>query len=114
MNDCIFCKIAAGQIKANVVFDSPDVMAFRDVNPQAPVHILIIPKKHVPRISALTDGEAGLLLSIHRALLELVKTEPEAKTGFRFLTNEGDNAGQSVKHLHFHFLAGRHLAWPPG
>lgn len=113
MNDCIFCKIAAGQIKAQVVYDSPDVMAFRDVNPQAPVHILIIPKKHVPRISALTDDD-GLLSSIHRALLELVKKEPEAKNGFRFLTNEGDNAGQSVKHLHFHFLAGRFLAWPPG
>jgi len=114
MNDCIFCKIAAGQIKAQVVYEDPDVMAFRDVNPQAPVHILIIPKKHVPRISALTDGAADLLHSVHRALLELVKTEKSSRDGFRFLANEGKNGGQTVEHLHFHFLAGRPLGWPPG
>ena len=112
--NCLFCRIIGGEIPSKKVYEDDHVFAFEDISPKAPTHVLIIPKKHVPRISALTDGEAGLLLSIHRALLELVKKEPEAKTGFRFLTNEGDNAGQSVKHLHFHFLAGRHLAWPPG
>ncbi len=114
MNDCIFCKIAAGQIKANVVFESQAVMAFRDVHPQAPTHILIIPKKHVQSISALTESESQVLLEIHKVVLKLAQQESDAKDGFRLVTNDGVNSGQTVPHMHFHFMAGRKLSWPPG
>lgn len=114
MIECIFCKIAAGLITADVVYDSRLVMAFRDVNPQAPTHILIIPKQHIKSISALPVEEAPILFEIHQAVLALSSTLPDAKNGFRLVTNDGDNSGQTVKHLHFHFMAGRKLSWPPG
>lgn len=114
METCIFCKIAAGQIKADVVYDDQVVMAFRDAHPQAPTHILIIPKKHIARIAELPEADASLLVNIHKAVLALTKSESNAADGFRLVTNSGVNAGQTVQHLHFHFMAGRKLSWPPG
>lgn len=114
MSDCIFCKIGAGQIKADIVFNGRSIVAFRDINPQAPTHILIIPKKHVQSISALPLEEAPILFEVLEAVKSLAESEPSAKQGFRLVTNDGENSGQTVPHLHFHFLAGRKLSWPPG
>lgn len=114
MNDCIFCKIGAGQIKANVVYQDQAVMAFRDVNPQAPVHILIIPKKHLKCISEVNEKNSSTLLDVHKALLEIIKTEQLENKGFRVVVNQGKDGGQTVDHLHYHLLAGRTMKWPPG
>lgn len=114
LNDCIFCKIAAGQIKASVVQETDLVIAFNDISPQAPVHILIIPKKHIFGISTLEGEDFSLLQEIHRVAQDISRKEPKLKDGFRLVINSGPNAGQSVGHLHYHLLGGRKLAWPPG
>lgn len=114
MSECIFCNIAAGQIKADVVYDDQHVMAFRDVNPKAPVHILIIPKKHIERLSAVSEADLSLVADIHRVVQEVARVEKVAESGYRLVTNNGSDAGQSVDHLHYHMLGGRALAWPPG
>jgi histidine triad (HIT) family protein len=114
MNSCIFCKIITGSVKANVVHEDSDVLAFRDVNPQAPVHILIIPKNHIERVSSLTDKDLSIVASIHRVAQLLARSENIEQDGFRLVTNNGRNGGQSVDHLHYHLLGGRHFAWPPG
>lgn len=114
MNDCIFCKIAAGQMKANVVYETDHVAAFRDINPQAPVHILIIPKKHIERVSAIMEQDRDVIADIHRAAVLLAERENIVKDGFRLVTNDGKNAGQTVSHLHYHLLGGRTFHWPPG
>lgn len=114
VNDCIFCKIAAGQIKSQVVFEDQRVMAFRDVSPQAPVHILIIPKKHIERLSVMREEELDLLLDIHKTARMLAAQEKIVSSGFRLVTNDGKDSGQTVPHLHYHLLGGRKLSWPPG
>ena len=114
MQDCIFCRIASGQIKAKVVYQDQQVVAFRDINPQAPVHILIIPKKHIERFSLMREEDFPLLQDIHRAAQIVAKSENLIQEGFRIVTNEGKNGGQSVEHLHYHVLGGRPLSWPPG
>lgn len=113
-NDCIFCKIVAGQIQAQVVHDDPQIMAFRDVNPQAPVHILVIPKKHIERASQVGEADLNLVTLIHKTALEIARKEKILESGFRLVTNEGADGGQSVSHLHTHVLGGRPLKWPPG
>jgi histidine triad (HIT) family protein len=110
MNDCIFCKIAAGQIKSTFLYEDEAVLAFRDVHPQAPVHILIIPKKHIERISEATETNLPVFVNIHRAAKALIEKEPILKEGFRFLSNNGPMAGQSVNHLHYHLLGGRKMS----
>ena len=114
VNDCIFCKIAAGQIKSQVVFEDQRVMAFRDVSPQAPVHILIIPKKHIDRLSAMAEEDLSLVVDIHRTARLLAEQEKLVSSGFRLVTNDGKDSGQTVQHMHFHLLGGRKLSWPPG
>ena len=114
MSDCIFCKIGAGQIGAQVVYNDPEVMAFRDLNPQAPVHILVIPKKHVECLSALTESELPLVGKIHAAIQSVAQSEALRGKGFRVVANEGKDGGQTVSHLHYHVLGGRHMKWPPG
>lgn len=114
MSDCIFCKIAAGQMKANTVLENEHVVAFRDINPQSPVHILIIPKKHVERVSSLVERDFFYLAEIHRAAQELARSEKIEESGYRLVVNNGADAGQTVDHLHYHLLGGRHLGWPPG
>lgn len=114
MSDCIFCKIATGQIKTDFVFNDEGVVAFRDINPQAPVHILVIPKKHVERVSTLAQDDFPLVGQIHRAIQRIAKMEGLEGQGFRVVTNDGANAGQTVLHLHYHILGGRRFGWPPG
>ncbi|OIN99503.1 MAG: histidine triad nucleotide-binding protein [Elusimicrobia bacterium CG1_02_56_21] len=113
MADCIFCKIAAGEVNAKVVYEDADTLAFLDLNPQAPAHALIIPRRHLPRLAAAEDIDAGLLGKLQ---LTAVKTAKLLKieTAFRLVTNNGKAAGQSVDHLHYHLLGGRKLLWPPG
>lgn len=114
MSDCIFCKIAAGQIATKAVYEDRDVVAFRDVNPQAPVHVLVIPKKHIERLSTLQEDDWPLLVALGRAAVEVARQENLAKDGFRVVTNDGKNGGQTVSHLHLHVLGGRPMTWPPG
>ena len=111
---CIFCRIAAGEIPADVVRESDRVVAFRDLNPQAPTHILLIPKEHVESIADIADEHAGTLSDIMEAATQLARAEGIAETGWRLVTNVGPDAGQSVFHLHFHLLGGRAMEWPPG
>jgi histidine triad (HIT) family protein len=112
--DCLFCRIVQGEIEADVVHSSDDILAFRDTNPQAPVHVLIIPKEHIESARAIKDRNAGLLAEIVQAAGHLARAENIDQTGWRLVTNVGPDAGQSVHHLHFHLLGGRKMAWPPG
>lgn len=114
MNDCLFCKIVAGEIPADVVLDRGNVLAFRDVNPQAPTHILLIPKNHVKDISELQPEHGPLLLELMVAAIELARSEGIAESGYRVVANVGPDAGQTVFHLHVHLLGGRQMGWPPG
>ena len=111
--DCLFCKIVEQQIPAQLVLDRDDVLAFRDVNPQAPTHILVIPKEHLPSLEAVAEVHGGLLSSLVAAVNEVAREDGVAGA-FRVVTNIGRGAGQSVDHLHLHVLGGRRLSWPPG
>lgn len=113
MDDCIFCKIASGEIPSTVVYQDEDVLAFRDLNPQAPEHILFIPRRHIASMADVTPSDGPLLASIFTAASK-VAHELGLEQGYRFLTNVGAQAGQSVFHLHFHLLGGRTMTWPPG
>ena len=107
---CIFCKIANKEIKSGIVYETDGVIAFDDIAPQAPVHVVIIPKEHVLSISGLED----VLPEIYKAIAETAKLKGVQDTGYRVVTNIGKDAGQAVEHLHFHLLGGRKLKWPPG
>jgi histidine triad (HIT) family protein len=112
--DCLFCRIAAGEQEADVVHSSDHVVAFRDINPQAPVHILIVPKEHIESARAIKDRNAAVLAEIVQTAAHLARAEKVDQSGWRLVTNVGPDAGQSVHHLHFHLLGGRKMAWPPG
>lgn len=114
MENCLFCKIAAGEIPSKTVYQDQDVVAFEDINPQAPHHVLIIPRRHITSISDLTLEDGPLLAKIFITAAKLAHEMGIDESGYRFLTNVGPNAGQSVFHLHFHLLGGRKLGWPPG
>ena len=114
MNDCIFCKIAAGKINADPVYSDDRVMALRDINPQAPVHILIIPKKHIESLLSIQEEDSALVADIHRAIQKVAEKVDVAKSGFRIVVNTGINGGQTVGHLHYHLLGGRRFKWPAG
>lgn len=114
MADCLFCKIAAGDIPSNKLFEDDQLLAFYDIDPQAPVHFLVIPKKHIDSAAVLTEDDAVLLGHIYAVIAQLAARLGIAENGYRVVTNVGADGGQSVKHLHFHVLAGRSLAWPPG
>jgi histidine triad (HIT) family protein len=111
---CLFCKIAAREIPADVVRESDRLVAFRDSNPQAPTHILLIPKEHVRSIAEIEDRHGDLLSDVAQAATQLAEAEGIAGSGWRLVTNVGADAGQSVFHLHFHLLGGREMHWPPG
>lgn len=111
---CIFCKIAAREIPAEILRESDRVVAFRDLNPQAPTHILVIPKEHVASLADVTDDHGAMLADISQAAAHLARTEGIDQTGWRLVTNVGPDAGQAVFHLHFHLLGGRKMLWPPG
>jgi histidine triad (HIT) family protein len=114
MENCIFCKIAAGLIPSNKVYEDESIFAFRDINPEAPVHILIIPKKHISSVNDLELGDEELIGKIFITAKKIAKDEGISESGFRIVTNCGRDGGQTVPHLHFHILGGRNLKWPPG
>ena len=105
MNDCIFCKIAEGVIPSTKVYEDETVLAFRDINPQAPVHILVIPKMHIGSAAEITDENAEAVAAGFKVIAKIAKQE-KLDNGFRVISNVGEDAGQTVKHLHFHILAG--------
>lgn len=112
MTDCLFCKMVAGEIKPDVVYEDDKVLAFRDIDPQAPVHILIIPKKHVATLNELDDQElAGYLML---TAVKLAQQEGLSDNGYRTVLNCNRHGGQAVYHLHMHVLGGRQMHWPPG
>lgn len=112
MSDCVFCRIGAGEVPAEVVMEDGEVLAFRDLNPQAPTHVLVIPRAHVPSLEAIEDRAlAGRLLVAAR---DVARSEGLTERGFRVVVNTGDEGGQTVGHLHLHVLGGRGMRWPPG
>ncbi len=113
MADCIFCKIAAGELGTEFLYEDERVVAFRDINPVAPVHILIIPKKHIISSNDLTEEDNLLIGHIFQVIKNLAQAENLDK-GYRIVNNCGSEGGQTVPHLHFHLLGGRNLQWPPG
>lgn len=112
--DCIFCKIAAEEIDAEIVYRSDRVVAFRDTNPQAPTHVLIIPRQHIPTINDLTEGDADDVSRLFLAAREIAREEGIDQSGYRVAMNCMEGAGQSVFHVHLHLLGGRRFKWPPG
>lgn len=112
--DCLFCRIASGEIPSQKVLENKELLAFKDINPQAPVHIVIIPKKHIGSLSGAEEKDGALLGRIQLAISEIAEKLPGKKNGYRVVTNCGEEAGQSVPHLHYHLLAGRRFTWPPG
>jgi histidine triad (HIT) family protein len=113
-SDCLFCRIASGEIPAAVVHQDEQLMAFRDISPQAPVHVLIIPRAHLASLDAADDDQRDLLGSLLLAARDVARAEGIAEGGYRTVMNVGDDGGQSVHHVHLHVLGGRALAWPPG
>ena len=119
MTDCLFCRMVAGEIPADVVHETDRVLAFRDINPQAPTHVLVIPKDHHPTVAALVTADAGLLGDVVAAAHTVAGQEGlvddgGAEPGYRLVTNTGPQAGQTVHHVHVHVLGGRRMGWPPG
>ena len=110
----IFQRIAAGEIPARIVRDDEEVLAFHDINPQAPVHILVTPKRVIPRIGAATDDDAALLGRLLLAARDIARSEGLDQSGYRLVINHGPDGGETVPHLHVHLLGGRPLTWPPG
>lgn len=111
--DCVFCKILSGEIPSDVVYEDDDVLAFKDIDPQAPVHIVIIPKKHYDSILSVSAGDP-IISHIHMVVNRLALKLGIADEGFRVVNNCGVAGGQSVPHLHYHLLGGRNMEWPPG
>jgi histidine triad (HIT) family protein len=111
--DCPFCRIVAGEIPSDRVHEDDEVIAFRDIAPRAPTHVLVIPRRHIPDAHALTDADGAILAKLF-AVVRKIADEAELGNGYRVVTNVGPEAGQSVPHLHFHLLGGRTMSWPPG
>lgn len=114
MSDCLFCNIIAGNIPSDKIYENDDVYAFRDINPQAPLHALIIPKKHIAMINDVEAEDAEIMGQLFIAAKKIAKQEGYAEEGYRTVMNCGEAAGQTVFHVHLHLLAGRGLTWPPG
>ena len=113
MEDCLFCKIAAGEIPSTKVYEDDTVVAFNDLDPQAPVHVLIIPKEHIASATEINESNSAVVAHIFEVVAKIA-AEKGLKDGFRIVNNCGDSAGQSVKHLHFHLMGGRDFGWPAG
>jgi histidine triad (HIT) family protein len=114
MTDCIFCRIAQGEIPADKVYEDSDIMGFRDLNPQAPVHILLIPKRHIATLDDLEASDADLVGQMFLAAQQVARDQGIAEQGYRTLFNCNPAGGQEVYHLHLHLLGGRQMTWPPG
>lgn len=113
-DDCIFCKIANGTMKVERIYEDEHTVAFKDINPQAPYHFLVIPKQHIPKINDIDDSNAQLAYRLIDAANRLAKQIGIDEEGYRLVINSGDNGGQTVYHLHVHVLGGRFMRWPPG
>lgn len=113
-SDCLFCKIVVGAVPAKLVYQDDLIVAFRDINPVAPTHILLIPRRHVAGLDDVETSDQSLLGALLLAARQLARDEGLAEGGYRVVTNTGPNAGQSVPHLHFHLIGGRAMHWPPG
>lgn len=114
MSDCLFCRVAAGEVPAKIVYQDDRVVAFRDINPQAPLHVLLIPRRHIATLNDLTAEDEGLVGELIRRAGLLAKEHGYHESGYRAVFNCNRGAGQSVFHIHLHLLAGRALTWPPG
>jgi len=114
MSDCIFCKIVSGDIPANIVYQDDDVLAFRDLGPQAPVHVLVIPKRHISTINDLQPEDAELIGKMYLAARLIAKQEGMDESGYRCVMNCNADGGQTVNHIHLHVLGKRQMVWPPG
>ena len=114
MSDCLFCRIVAGEIPAKLVAQTPECVAFRDVNPQAPLHVLVIPKRHISTLNDLTAADDSLIGEMTRRASAIAKERGYDASGYRTVINCNSAAGQTVFHIHLHVLAGRPLRWPPG
>jgi len=114
MSDCLFCALVEGKVKANLVYQDDSIVAFKDIAPKAPVHILIIPRKHLVSVSDIAEADRALIGQIFQVAARLAREQGVADSGYRVVVNSGADAGQSVFHLHFHLLGGRQMTWPPG
>lgn len=114
MSDCIFCKIIKGEIPSEKVFEDDKIMAFKDISPCAPVHIIIIPKEHINSANELTEADENVIGHIFVAAKNIAKDLGISENGYRIVNNCGKDGGQTVGHLHFHLVGGRNLNWPPG
>lgn len=112
--DCLFCKIAAGQIPAALVHEGDDLIAFRDINPQAPLHVLIVPRRHIATVNDLTAADASLVGDLINVAREIAAKEGVSENGYRLVLNCNRDGGQTVDHIHLHLLGGRPMRWPPG
>ena len=112
MDDCLFCKIAAGQIPSNKLYEDDTLLAFYDIDPQAPVHFLVIPKAHIASVAEVDGGNSAVVAHIFEVIARLCRKK--GLESYRVVSNIGEQAGQSVHHLHFHVLSGRDMTWPPG
>jgi len=112
--DCLFCKIVNKEINADIVYDDPDILGFTDVNPQAPTHVLFIPKKHISTINDISESEQHIAGKLIIAAQQYARKISVAENGYRVVMNCNSDAGQTVYHIHLHFLAGRQMQWPPG
>ncbi|WP_068457470.1 histidine triad nucleotide-binding protein [Aedoeadaptatus pacaensis] len=111
--DCLFCKIIEGEIPSQCLYEDDKIYVFKDIDPQAPVHFLVIPKKHIDSLDTMDDEDGELIGYVFEKIRDLAK-EQGLKDGYRVVNNIGEDGGQSVKHMHFHVLGGRSLQWPPG
>lgn len=114
MTDCLFCKIINGDVPADVVYQDDDVLAFRDISPQAPTHVLVIPRKHIATLNDIQPDDAELVGKLYLAAQKIAADEGIAEPGYRAVMNCNAGAGQTVFHIHLHVLGGRNLSWPPG
>jgi histidine triad (HIT) family protein len=111
---CLFCRIASGEISAKKVHEDADVVAFEDINPQAPTHVLVVPRKHIPSLDDLTDADAQVIGTVLTRAAQIARNLHLESDGYRLVINNGEAAGQTVFHIHFHILGGRNFGWPPG
>lgn len=114
MEDCIFCRIIKGEIPSKKVYEDDMVLAFEDINPVAPVHVLLIPKKHIKNINELEEDNISILSHMVKTIPQIAKVMNIYESGYRVVNNCGDDGGQEVQHIHFHIIGGRKLVWPPG
>ncbi|MCS7227383.1 MAG: histidine triad nucleotide-binding protein [Endomicrobia bacterium] len=112
--ECIFCKIINKEIKSEIVFENENIIVFKDINPQAPLHLLIVPKKHISSLNEIDDDNKSIIAEVFMTAKIIATQLGVENEGYRIVVNTGKNAGQEVFHIHFHFLSGRKFSWPPG